>query len=1133
MEDKRYALNTGAQNEPFPSKIEVKGKTYQTKYQLSAGETNVTFLNSGDIFEITHQEAMINQIRGNVIDGSMNNIYLRIYEGSQIKSYPLLGVKSTSKFYVGEKQAQWKGSAEAIPYTVTFSLSDSGFWFWEVTVDAGSKTVDVIYAQDLGLAHRGMIQSNEAYTSQYIDFKVFDDSEKGFVVCSRQNQPQGGGKFPYLQQGSLTKSVGYSTDGYQFFGLSYKETDIPEVLSKETLANKVYQYEFAYVALQSPNETGAATFTFYGAVKDNQEAAITELAYQEEIAKAWESVQAETSLTEIPKVGFKSTIGKPLQTETLSQSEIAELFPDRVQEELEDGTLLSFFTPTKEHVILKEKENVVERSQGHVILSGDYLTINEEIITSTSYIYGLFNAQVVVGNTTMNKFLSNARNGLNVMKTSGQRIYVEIDGTYHMLTMPSLYELGFNYARWYYKTESETFIITNFTTVDTPEVRLNVKTKSGKAYRYFVSNQVIMNEKEYEVPFSMKKDGNTLTFDIFQEGFVANYYPHLCYHLHVDGTEFSVADESVLADNVAPLAASLVILDLAESNDFTVTMQGHINGGDYVATLRTFETEVDKYRKFFEKVMNGFNLSQKGQTNSELEKMNILSWWYTQNMFVHYLVPHGLEQYGGAAWGTRDVCQGPFEYFMSMGHHEVARNILLTVFSHQFEDDGNWPQWFMFDKYVNIQAGESHGDIIAWPLNVIADYLYVTKDYSILEEQIPYMNRETFNFTERTDSLMNHVQKEIDYIKENFLHDTFLSCYGDGDWDDTLQPHDQKLKKYMASSWTVALTYQGMKRLSEVLGDVDAAKGKELKELADGIEKDYHNYIMTTDVIPGFLYLENPSQPEFMIHPTDSKLGIEYRLLPMQQSMISELFSKEQALSHYQIIKENLQCPDGVRLMNKPATYAGGVSTKFKRAEQASNFGREVGLQYVHAHIRFIEAMAKLGKENEVWDGLYQINPVNIQESVKNAERRQSNAYFSSSDGKFNDRYEAFDNFDKLRTGEVPVKGGWRVYSSGPGIYLNQVISNALGIRQAEGNLVIDPVLPERLEGLTFDFAFNKKPITFVYHLGSKEPKILLNGEELAAERFENRYREGGFIIAKDTLEQLLKDSKNNIDIYL
>ena len=176
--------------------------------------------------------------------------------------------------------------------------------------------------------------------------------------------------------------------------------------------------------------------------------------------------------------------------------------------------------------------------------------------------------------------------------------------------------------------------------------------------------------------------------------------------------------------------------------------------------------------------------------------------------------------------------------------------------------------------------------------------------------------------------------------------------------------------------------------------------------------------------------------------------------------MISELLTEEQAAEHYRIIKEQLYCPDGVRLMNRPAQYAGGVSTNFKRAEQAANFGREVGLQYVHAHIRYVEAMAKLGKTDEVWQGLLMINPVGLRDVVPNAELRQSNSYFSSSDGKFNNRYEAQERFGELRDGTVPVKGGWRIYSSGPGIYMNQLISNALGIRQSEGDLVIDPILP-------------------------------------------------------------------------
>ena len=154
--------------------------------------------------------------------------------------------------------------------------------------------------------------------------------------------------------------------------------------------------------------------------------------------------------------------------------------------------------------------------------------------------------------------------------------------------------------------------------------------------------------------------------------------------------------------------------------------------------------------------------------------------------------------------------------------------------------------------------------------------------------------------------------------------------------------------------------------------------------------------------------------------------------------------------------------------------------------------------------------MAKLGNPEEVWNGLGIINPVGIQQVVPNADLRQSNAYFSSSDGKFNNRYDAQEQFDKLRTGDVQVKGGWRIYSSGPGIYMNQLISNALGIRQEEEDLVIDPILPASLDGLHFDFQYNGKNVTFVYHLGGETvQRVLLNGKELETTRLQQPYRQG------------------------
>ena len=105
------------------------------------------------------------------------------------------------------------------------------------------------------------------------------------------------------------------------------------------------------------------------------------------------------------------------------------------------------------------------------------------------------------------------------------------------------------------------------------------------------------------------------------------------------------------------------------------------------------------------------------------------------------------------------------------------------------------------------------------------------------------------------------------------------------------------------------------------------------------------------------------------------------------------------------LIREHLLFPDGVRLMDRPVAYRGGPERVFRRAESAAFFGREIGLMYVHAHLRYGEAMATLGEADALWEALQVVNPIAVTERLANASPRQRNAYFSSSDAAFPDRY--------------------------------------------------------------------------------------------------------------------------------
>ena len=120
-----------------------------------------------------------------------------------------------------------------------------------------------------------------------------------------------------------------------------------------------------------------------------------------------------------------------------------------------------------------------------------------------------------------------------------------------------------------------------------------------------------------------------------------------------------------------------------------------------------------------------------------------------------------------------------------------------------------------------------------------------------------------------------------------------------------------------------------------------------------------------------------------------------------------------------------------------------------------------------------------MGKAEAFVKALRQAIPVGYREIVPCGDFRQSNCYYSSSDVTFKNRYEADERYDEIKTGNITLKGGWRVYSSGPGIYISLIVSRLLGLRVESGNIIIDPVMPFSMDGLSASMDFMGHPVTF------------------------------------------------------
>ena len=152
------------------------------------------------------------------------------------------------------------------------------------------------------------------------------------------------------------------------------------------------------------------------------------------------------------------------------------------------------------------------------------------------------------------------------------------------------------------------------------------------------------------------------------------------------------------------------------------------------------------------------------------------------------------------------------------------------------------------------------------------------------------------------------------------------------------------------------------------------------------------------------------------------------------------------------------------------------------------------------------------------------------------AASRQANCYYSSSDAAFADRYQADADYARALRGQTPLEGGWRVYSSGAGIGLGLIVRGLLGLRLERGRLVIDPVIPARLNGLRAELALVGHTFEITYQIrsaGCGPLAVRLNGVELDFERGDSPYRPGAAEVALDDFRAGLNPGTNRLQIEL
>ncbi|TGM74616.1 cellobiose phosphorylase [Leptospira bouyouniensis] len=1087
---------------------------------------NVHFFSNVSLHSIYLNDTLMNLYFGNEMDQSVFNLTLEYRLESKTKSIALFSPIGSPLIQTSERKVTISRKIDSLNIITKFEIhSIQNIWQVQTTIQNQSNNlipISLVYTQDIGLCDPNSAKLNEAFVSQYIHHEVIQNQTYGTSILSRQNELVFG-KHPASFTFSDQKVSSYATDG----------RDIFEQGKLKPFQNRRYQGEHSIIGLGTeetvlqPQETVVSHFyTFLIENLDRIETFFSQPYEPKSMLDDWEYDISPVEITLVPNISLfhhrKNGNGNKVNENTLK---LQFANPWRNVERSQDGSILSFFTDEDTYVSLLQKEILCKRPHGQLLRTGVNLTPEESSLTSTSYFNGLFISQLTQGHTSINQLLSRKSGDLGTNQSKGLRIFIKVKGEWICLENPSFLVFQPSSLKWVYFFNNESIQI-QLNANDNDSFTINFSHDFSNPLEVIFSFATSLDGDNGNLPFplTINKSTHSITVSPNQNSTIFERFNGKGFRIETDSiANLNVSDDRMLFES----NQSLNLPYLTISTEIQSSITFHIFGELQVekrAKKTSFNNEyLIQYRSLL-------NSAKKANNQSFLEMIEILP-WFKQNAEIHYLNPRGLEQFSGGGWGTRDVCQGAFEYLLTSGNFSAIRDLCIRVFSEQNED-GDWPQWFMlYERDKHIRADDSHGDILYWPIICILIYLERTDNFSILEETTS--NQVRIN----KRKIAEGIEITLKEILNRFIPNTVLPKYGNGDWNDSMQPKEKNFRDEAVSPWTAELQiilFQKLVWYYQILGNEE--KKNFYLSLSNTLSFQIRENCMESGIIAGLIQFSSNGEKEFLLHPKDKVSSIRYSILPMIYGIISNVFTKDEAEFHLKIIESHLTGPDGVRLFDKPVPYKNGQSTFFKRAETASFFGREIGLMYTHAHLRYCEALAEMGKSQEFFKQLNLINPIGIRNRIPSCEIRQSNCYYSSSDGVFLDRTDAETNYNKLLRGEIPLEGGWRVYSSGPGIFLKLFYETLLGIQIQKNGIIFDPILPIDLNGLNIEADFFSTKFNLKYEVKSINGlihSIKLNGKKISAKRMPHQYRTGGLKITKEQLLSEIKSEKNTLEILI
>ena len=414
---------------------------------------------------------------------------------------------------------------------------------------------------------------------------------------------------------------------------------------------------------------------------------------------------------------------------------------------------------------------------------------------------------------------------------------------------------------------------------------------------------------------------------------------------------------------------------------------------------------------------------------------------------------------------------------------ERARQRILDLAATQLESGGAYHQYQPLTKRGNDAVGSNFNDDPLWLVLAVAAYLKESGDWSILDEETPYENREGSQ-----QPLYEHLQRCLAYTLER-LGPHSLPLIGRADWNDCLNLNC--FSNQPGESFQTTTNKEGKVAESVFIGGLFVLAADEMAEItARAGSPDEASLYRQVSAKMKKIVLEHGWDGEWFLRAYD-----DYgRTLGSRDNQEGQIFIEPQGICvmagvgledgraeiALDSVAERLATPHGVVLL-QPAftryyTHLGEISS------YPPGYKENAGI-FCHTNPWIMIAEARLGHGDKALDYYLRINP-SARESISEVHRCEPYVYAQMIAGK-----------DAPTHGEA--KNSWLTGTAAWNyVAITQWI---LGIRPAYEGLQIEPVLPSNWEAFTARRIFRGVTFHITVQRVADEGRVgmRVNGERL------------------------------------